>query len=48
MISEANRDQVISIRKIQNILDKVNATTIKEVVFAKYRQFFPLEIGIVM
>jgi hypothetical protein len=46
MISEANRDQVISIRKIQNILDKVNATTIKEVVFAKYRQFFPLEIGI--
>ncbi len=45
-ISEANRDQVISIRKIQRILDEVNGTNFKEVVFSKYRQFFPLEIGI--
>ena len=45
-ISEANRDQVISIRKIQRILDEVNGADLKEVVFAKYRQFFPLEIGI--
>jgi len=45
-ISEVNRDQVISIRKIQRILDEANATDLKEVAFAKYRQFFPLEIGI--
>lgn len=45
-ISEANRDQVISIRNIQRILYEVNGTDFKEVVFLKYRQFFPLEIGI--
>jgi hypothetical protein len=45
-ISEANRDQVIAIRKIQRILDEASGTEIKEVVFSKYRQFFPLEIGI--
>ena len=46
MISEANRDQVIAIRKIQRIIDEVNATDIKEVAFSRYRQFLPLEIGI--
>ncbi len=45
-ISEANRDQVIAIRKIQRILDEASGTEIKEVVFSKFRQFLPLEIGI--
>ena len=45
-ISESNRDQVISIRKIQKVIDEINKKGSVEVVFKKYRQFFPLEIGI--
>lgn len=45
-ISEANRDQVLAIRKIQRIIDEINDRDAEEVVFSKYHQFFPLEIGI--
>ena len=45
-ISEANRDQVLSIRKIQAILDEVKGNIKTEVVFKKYRQFYPFQIGL--
>ena len=45
-ISEANRDQVLSIRAIQFIIDKIKSTSKTEVMFEKFRQFFPLQIGL--
>jgi len=45
-ISEANRDQVLSIRKIQAILDEVKGNNKTQVVFDKYRQFYPFQIGL--
>ena len=45
-ISEANRDQVLSIREIQSIVDEVNDNIKTEVVFEKYRQFYPFQIGL--
>lgn len=45
-ISEANRGQVLSIRKIQAILDEVKGNIKTEVVFKKYRQFYPFQIGL--
>ena len=45
-ISEANRDQVLSIRKIQLIIDKTKGTPKTEVIFEKYRPFYPFQIGL--
>ena len=45
-ISEANRDQVLSIREIQAIIEKANGNLKTEVVFEKYRQFYPFQIGL--
>lgn len=45
-ISEANRDQVIAIRRIQRLLGLVRGKEYPEVIFEKFRQFEPFEIGI--
>jgi len=45
-ISEANRDQVIAIREAQFILDKLAGRTNTEVIFEKYRQTIPFQIGV--
>ena len=45
-ISEANRDQVLSIREIQAIIDRAKGKLKTEVVFEKYRQFYPFQIGL--
>ncbi|MCK5467882.1 MAG: hypothetical protein KAI99_05230 [Cyclobacteriaceae bacterium] len=45
-ISEVNRDQVLSIRAIQSIIDKIKGTSKTEVIFGKFRQFYPLQIGL--
>ncbi len=45
-ISEVNRDQVLSIRAIQSIIDKIKGVSKTEVVFEKYRQFYPFQIGL--
>lgn len=46
-ISEANRDQVMAIREIQAILDRLDDRDKTEVIFEKYRQTFPFQIGLV-
>ncbi len=46
-ISEANRDQVLAIREIQAILDKLEDRKQTEVIFDKYRQIFPFQIGLI-
>ena len=45
-MSEVNRDQVLSIRATQSIIDKTNGVSKTEVVFEKYRQFYPFQIGL--
>ena len=45
-ISEANREQVLAIREIQTILDKIEGRGKTEVIFEKYRQIFPFQIGL--
>ena len=45
-ISETNRDQVLSIREIQAILDQVKGNYKTEVVFEKYKQLYPFQIGL--
>ena len=45
-ISEVNRDQVLSIRAIQSIIDKICGTSKTEVIFKKFRQFYPFQIGL--
>jgi len=45
-ISEANRDQVLAIRAIQSILDKLESREKTEVIFEKYRQILPFQIGL--
>jgi hypothetical protein len=45
-ISEVNRDQVLSIREIKSIIDRVEDKPKTEVVFEKYRQFYPFQIGL--
>ena len=46
-ISEANRDQVLAIRKTQSIIDKIEGRSKTEVIFEKFRQFYPFQIGLV-
>ena len=46
IISQANRDQVLSIRAIQSIIDKIKSTSKTEVIFEKFRQFYPFQIGL--
>jgi hypothetical protein len=46
IISQANRDQVLSIRAIQSIIDKIKGTSKTEVIFEKFRQFYPFQIGL--
>lgn len=45
-ISEANRDQVLAIRNIQRLMGQFRGEQYPEVVFEKFRQFEPFEIGI--
>ena len=45
-ISEANRDQILAIREIQTILDKLDGRGKTEVIFEKYPQIFPFQIGL--
>ena len=45
-ITEANRDQVLAVREIQSILDELTGRSKSEVVFEKYRQILPFQIGI--
>jgi len=45
-ITEANRDQVIAIREIQCILDKLENRNKTEIVFENFRQSLPLQIGL--
>jgi len=45
-ISEANREQVLSIREIQAIIDRVKGNHKTEVVFEKYKQHYPFQIGV--
>lgn len=45
-ITEANRDQVIAIRKIQTLMGRVRGERYPEVVFEKFRQFEPFEMGV--
>lgn len=45
-IAEANRDQVTAIREIQKLLGQARDEEYAEVVFEKFRQFEPFEIGI--
>jgi hypothetical protein len=45
-ITEANRDQVIAIRKIQKILDKAKNQNETEIILENYRQSFPLQMGL--
>ena len=45
-ISETNRDQVLSIRAIQSIIDKIGGTSKTELIFEKFRQFYPFQIGL--
>ena len=45
-ISEANRDQILSVREIQTIFDKSEGHAKTEVIFEKYRQFYPFQIGL--
>ncbi len=44
-ISEVNRDQVISIRKLQEYFDTKANRAVEFVEFTKFKQTFPLEIG---
>ena len=45
-ISGANRDQVLAIREIQSILDELKGEIKTKIIFDKYRQKFPFQIGI--
>ena len=45
-MSEANRDQVLALRKIQSTLSGVTGTNSPMVVFEKFRQRPPFEIGV--
>jgi len=46
-ITEANRDQVLAIREIQSILDEIKGGVKIQIIFDKYRQQFPFQIGLV-
>ena len=45
-ITEVNRDQVIAIREVQDILDKLKNQVKTEIVFENFRQTLPLQIGL--
>jgi len=44
---EINRDQVQAVRDIQKIIDEVEDKGRTEVIFDKYRQTFPFQIGLI-
>ena len=46
VVSELVRDHVTALRKIQHIFDKINGADPREVIFQKFRQFDPLEVGL--
>ena len=46
LITEANRDQVIAIRKIQDILDRLKNQNKTEIIFENFRQTLPIQIGL--
>jgi hypothetical protein len=45
-ITEANRDQVLAIREIHIILDKLDNRDKTEIILENFRQVFPFQIGI--
>jgi hypothetical protein len=45
MVSEIVRDHVTALRKIQKLFDELSGNKPKQVVFQKFRQFEPLEVG---
>lgn len=45
-LAEANRDQIIAIREIHGILDKLEDRNKTEIVFENFRQTLPLQIGL--
>jgi len=45
-ITEVNRDQILAIREIQRILDKLESQKKTEVIFERFRQILPLQIGL--
>jgi hypothetical protein len=46
VVSELVRDHITALRKIQHIFDKINGNNPREVLFKKFRQFDPLEVGL--
>ena len=44
-VSEVVRDHVTALRNIQNLFDELSGSKPKQVVFQKFRQFEPLEVG---
>jgi len=45
MVSEVVRDHVTALRNIQNLFDELSGNEPRQVVFQKFRQFEPLEVG---
>ena len=45
-IAEVSRDQVLAIRRIQNLFSRLANVPNQHVVFSKFRQQLPLEIGV--
>jgi len=45
-MAEVNRDQVLAIREIQLLIDNARGRELKGIVFQKYRQFYPFQIGL--
>jgi DNA relaxase NicK len=45
-ITEADREQVTAIQKVQDVLDKLGNWNRTEIVFKIFRQIMPLQIGI--
>ena len=46
MVSEIVRDHIISLRSIQNIIDATHKRAERKVIFEKFRQWEPFEVGL--
>ncbi len=46
MVSEIVRDHIISLRSIQNIIDATHKREERKVIFQKFRQWEPFEVGL--
>ena len=45
-ITEANRDHMLAVRKVQSILDDIRAVPRRTVILEKFRQVYPFQIGL--